>query len=107
MERDDGSESTETHTIEVYDGTQWFELEAEHGRTLRAVLREHDLSPHSWLTRYLNCDGQGHCAACSVEVEEGASKPNQWLDAFLSSRDGGRLACQLDVTSDMTIRIDS
>jgi ferredoxin len=106
VDPDEDSSSTKTHTIAVYDGTQWFELNAEHGRTLREVLRDHDLSPHNWLTQYLNCDGQGHCAACSVDIEDGEPAPDQWLDAFLDSQDAGRLSCQMDVTSDMTIRID-
>jgi ferredoxin len=94
-----------THTVVVYNGTNRHELQVEHGRTLRAALREHNLSPHGWLTRHLNCDGQGHCTACAVEVTEGEEAPEQWLDAFMHAQDLGRLSCQIDVTEDMVVRV--
>ncbi|HHP7239325.1 2Fe-2S iron-sulfur cluster-binding protein [Longibacter sp.] len=94
-----------THTVAVHDGREWHELEVQHGRTLRAVLREYDLSPHGWVTEHVNCDGQGHCSACAVEIEEGADDPEHWLDAFLSGRDLGRLSCQIEVTQDMALRV--
>jgi ferredoxin len=106
-----GCDSTErgapgtTHTVAVHDGREWHEFNVQHGRTLRAVLREHGLSPHGWLTEHVNCDGQGHCSACAVEIEKGADDPEHWLDAFLSGRDLGRLSCQIDVTRDMALRV--
>ena len=93
------------HEVSVHDGSEWHHFEAEHGRTLRAALQEHGLSPHGSLTRQLNCGGRGHCAACTVEVEEGGEKPDQWLDAFLDGQGSGRLSCQIDVTQDMTVRV--
>ncbi|MES3630975.1 MAG: 2Fe-2S iron-sulfur cluster-binding protein [Longimonas sp.] len=101
----DGHNKETSHTVSVYDGDTWHTFEAEHGRTLREVLWEHDVSPHGQLTSHLNCGGQGHCAACTVEVQEGDDDPDQWLDAFLSSQDMGRLSCQIDVTQDMTVRV--
>jgi len=98
-------EGRPTHTVSVYDGATWHELEVSHSRTLRAALWEHDLSPHGSLTRYLNCGGQGHCAACTVQVNEGAEEPDQWLDTLLHAQDVGRLSCQIEVTKDMVIRL--
>lgn len=99
------SSDTEMHTVAVKDGDAWHDLEVQHGRSLRAVLREHNLSPHGWLTRHLNCDGQGHCSACAVEVDVGAGPPDQWLDRFLNENGAGRLSCQIDVTQDMAVRV--
>lgn len=99
------SSDTETHTVAVKDGDTWHDLAVEHGRSLRAVLREHNLSPHGWLTRHLNCDGQGHCSACAVDVDVGADKPDQWLDRFLDDNGFGRLSCQINVTEDMAVRV--
>lgn len=99
------SSDQKTHTVAVKDGDTWHDLEVEHGRSLRSALREHNLSPHGWLTRHLNCDGQGHCSACAVEVEVGAGKPDQWLDRLLDENDIGRLSCQIDVTEDMAVRV--
>jgi ferredoxin len=95
----------EKHTVVVYDGSTQHEIEVQHGRTLRAALREHNLSPHGWLTRHLNCDGQGHCTACAVDVTEGEEQPEQWLDAFMDAQDLGRLSCQIHVTEDMKVRV--
>lgn len=100
-----GREGSTTHTVSVYDGATWHQLEVPHGRTLRAALRAHDLSPHGMLTSYLNCGGQGHCAACTVDIEAGAEAPDQWLDTLLQAQGIGRLSCQLDVTQDMAIRL--
>lgn len=101
----DGDNMPDTHTVVVFDGTNRHKLDVEHGRTLRAALRDHNLSPHGWLTRHLNCDGQGHCTACAVEVTEGEEAPKQWLDAFMDAQDLGRLSCQIDVTKDMAVRV--
>ena len=99
------SASKTTHTVSVHDGTEWHEFEVSHGRTLRAALWEHGLPPHGSLTSYLNCGGQGHCALCTVDIENGEEDPNQWLDSFLHAQDVGRLSCQVDVTQDMTVRL--
>lgn len=99
------SSNLETHTLKVVDGEDEHIIDAQHGRTLRAVLQEHGLSPHGWLTRHLNCQGQGHCAACTVEVQEGDPDSDQWLDAYLSSQSLGRLSCQIDITEDLTVRV--
>jgi ferredoxin len=100
-----GHDGSNTHTVSVYDGAEWHELDVPHGRTLRDALWAHDLPPHGALTRHLNCSGRGHCAACTVDIEEGAEAPDQWLDTFLHAQDVGRLSCQIDVTQDMTIRL--
>jgi ferredoxin len=102
---DSVSSTEQTHTVAVRDGDAWHDLEVEHGRTLRSVLREHNLSPHGWLTRHVNCNGQGHCSACAVEVDVGAGAPDQWLDRFLDENGIGRLSCQVEVTQDMAVRV--
>ena len=103
--RKSGQDGRTTHTVSVYDGAEWHELEVSHGRTLRAALWEHELSPHGALTSYLNCGGRGHCAACTVDIEEGAEEPDQWLDTFLHAQGIGRLSCQVNVMQDMVIRL--
>lgn len=95
----------DTHVVSVHDGSTWHDVQAEHGQSLRAVLREHDLSPHGWLTEHVNCRGEGHCAACAVEVDIGGGEADQWLDAFLDEKNAGRLACQIEVTEDMAVRV--
>lgn len=99
------SSDTKTHAVAVKKSDVWHDLEVEHGRSLRAVLRENKLSPHGWLTQHLNCDGQGHCSACAVEVDVGAEEPDQWLDRFLDENGAGRLSCQITVTQDMSVRV--
>ncbi len=99
------AEHQKTHTIKVYDGSDSYTIEARHGRNLRAVLMENDVSPHGWLTQYLNCQGQGHCAACTVQIQEGAPNSDQWLDAFMAENDLGRLSCQVDVIQDLAVRV--
>jgi len=95
----------DTHVVSVHDGNTWHDVQAEHGQSLRAVLREHDLSPHGWLTEHVNCRGEGHCATCAVEVDIGGGEADQWLDAFLDEKNAGRLACQIEVTEDMAVRV--
>jgi len=93
------------HTLKVYDGEDAHTIRVQHGRTLRTVLSEHDLSPHGWITQHVNCQGQGHCVACTVQVQEGDPDADQWLNAYLAEQDLGRLSCQIDVTQDLTVRV--
>jgi len=100
-----GSEKHEMHTLKVHDGEDAHTIQVQHGRTLRTVLFEHDLSPHGWITQHVNCQGQGHCAACTVQVQKGDPDAGQWLDAYLAKQDLGRLSCQVDVTQDLAVRV--
>jgi ferredoxin len=97
--------TTTTHTVEVWEGDTRHEIEVEDGAVLRNALTENDLSPHGWASSTLNCQGQGHCGACTVDIEGDAPEPDQWLDGLLAQQDAGRLSCQMTVDRDLTVRI--
>jgi ferredoxin len=95
----------DAHTLVVLDGDDTHAITVAHGVSLRRALQNHDLSPHGLVTEWVNCRGQGHCTACRVCIDDGAPEPEQWLDAKLDDADLGRLACMIDVTHDMTVRL--
>lgn len=95
----------DTHTVRVWDGDAWHDLDVQDGANLWQALCEHDLQPQGRLTRVLNCQGKGHCATCAVDVEGDAPEPDQWLDAMLAKSGSGRLSCQMEVDRDLTVRI--
>lgn len=75
------------------------------GRTLRDVLREHDLSPYTRLTERANCGGRGLCATCGVRVREGP-EPDHWHDKLAERFGYPRLSCQVEVREDMVVELD-
>ncbi|PEN14978.1 hypothetical protein CRI94_01405 [Longibacter salinarum] len=92
----------EYHIVSVYDGRTTYDLKIRHGRTLRAVLQEHNLSPHGGRQNTLTGRGAVQYSACAVDIDRGEQNPDQWLDAFLASRNVGRLSCEIEVKDDMS-----
>ncbi len=99
------SPGVQTHTVRVWDGDAWHDLDVPHGKNLWAVLCENDLQPQGRITRVLNCQGRGHCATCTVDVEGDAPEPDQWLDTVLAESGGDRLSCQMEVDRDLAVRV--
>lgn len=83
-------------------------IECESGEVLRDVLLAADRSPHNGPTA-LSCHGHGTCGTCAVEIEGEVTEPSGRERRRLSfpphSPDSGlRLACQVEVTDDLTVR---
>ncbi len=94
--------------VVTFDGT---DLECESGANLRTVLLEAGTTPHNGLSQYANCRGLSTCGTCAVEIEgEGAggeltSGERRRLSIPPHDLESGlRLACQVRVEDDMTVR---
>jgi ferredoxin len=102
----EGEAAQTTHTVTVHTDERTFELDVRHEATLLGALQRNGLSPFNAVSQIVNCGGQGHCGACTVDVVDGAPpEPKSILDAVLSGFDVGRLACQITVDRDMTIQV--
>lgn len=79
------------------------------GINLKKALLRNGLSPYNGLARYLNCQGMGTCGTCAVSIEGKVSaktKIEKWrLDFPPHKSDSGlRLACQVRVLGDLSVR---
>jgi ferredoxin len=87
------------------------EMKCKEGEVLRDVLlRASGVSPYNGGAEYANCNGNGLCGTCAVEVVEGevTEKTGQERRRLklppLSGAGGGvRLSCQCRVLSDLTV----
>jgi len=85
------------------------EIDVPTGTRLRKALRDAGLSPHNGQARWLNCKGLGSCGTCAVQIQ-GEVGPltamERWRLDFPPHRrgDGLRLACQVEVNSDLVVR---
>jgi len=84
------------------------QIECETGENLRDVLLDAGLSPHNGPTA-LSCHGLATCGTCAVEIEGSVAEPSKRERTRLNfpphSADSGlRLACQVAVTDDLTVR---
>jgi len=93
-----------------FDGT---EVKCKRGDILRDVLlRASGVSPHNSVAQYANCNGQGLCGTCTVEVVEGdvtektaQEKRRLRLPPHGEGTTAGyRLSCQTKVVSDVVVR---
>lgn len=93
-----------------FDGT---EVKCRHGEVLRDVLlRASGVSPYNSMAQYANCNGQGLCGTCTVEVVEGevTEKTAQEKRRLKmpphdpGANPGYRLSCQARVLSDLSVR---
>lgn len=95
-----------THSVRVYDGTQWHQLEVKDGVVLRDALLSHNLSPYTALTELVNCGGRGLCATCGVRLAEGVPA-SHWHDRAANRFGYPRLSCQIRVRKPLTVYLDT
>ncbi len=96
--------SDEIVTITVWNGTEQHQLQAPAGSNLRRLLLAHALSPYARLTKRANCGGRGLCATCGVWIDE-QPPPTHWHDRLGQRFGYPRLSCQVNVTTDLTVRL--
>jgi ferredoxin len=83
-------------------------LECKPGTILRDVILKYELRVHNGGARYLNCRGFGTCGTCAVKIM-GEVNPltakEKWRLNFPphNMEDGLRLACQVNVDSDIEV----
>lgn len=94
--------TADTCQLRVWTGETWREFAVNRGTNLRSALVAEGLSPHNWVTQYLNCQGHGLCGTCTVRVEGDVPPPTQWLDR-MTAKFSSRLSCQMTIDRDMTI----
>jgi len=85
------------------------EIDCEEGALLRDVLLEAGESPHNGRADLFNCRGLGTCGTCAVEIAGDAgdrTARETWrLDFPPHDEEAGlRLACQVRVHDDLTVR---
>lgn len=85
------------------------EITCNEGDNLRQVLLENNLPLYNGNAKIINCHGIGSCGTCAVEIEGEVLGKNWKEKARLSlpphsSDSPKRLACQVSVTGDMTIK---
>mmetsp|Transcript_21804 Transcript_21804/g.31217 ORF Transcript_21804/g.31217 Transcript_21804/m.31217 type:complete len:206 (+) Transcript_21804:71-688(+) len=111
-----------TVSLETSSGTK--ELQIQKGEILRSAMLRRGSSPHNGRSRLINCRGLGTCGTCAVEIESsddinnnksGVVEPNERntkermrlnFPPHGSSDQSAnlRLACQVQVMDDITIR---
>lgn len=93
------------HEVRVLIDDQEQILKVAHGANLRRSLLNANLSPYTRITEVMNCGGRGLCATCGVWFEAGEPQPRHWHDKSAASFGYPRLSCQIDVETDMTVRL--
>ena len=112
-----------TVSLETSSGTK--ELQIQKGEILRTAMLRRGSSPHNGRARLINCRGLGTCGTCAVEIfsdnnnnnnnSSGAVEPNERntkekmrlnFPPHGSSDQSKnlRLACQVQVVDDITVR---
>jgi ferredoxin len=91
--------------LRILNDDQCTTIEVPHGTNLREILLNQQQSPYTRLTQVANCGGRGLCATCGVWIETGEPTPQHWHDALASRFGYPRLACQITITDDLTIRL--
>ena len=101
-------------TLETSSGTK--EIQIQRGEILRTAMLRRGVSPHNGRARLINCRGLGTCGTCAVEIEAAvrAVEPNtrNTKEKRLNFPPHGssdqsqnlRLACQVQVFDDITVR---
>ena len=71
---------------------------------LREVAVANKIPIYSGLAKVANCKGNGHCGTCRVEIQ-GPSKPRNAIeDHKLKDAPNLRLACQVEVVGDLSVK---
>lgn len=88
----------------TYDGET---IECADGANLRSVLLDNGLSPHTGITKRINCGGNATCGTCAVRITEGPVRADEQATrlsiATHDDKEEVRLACQYAVTEDIVI----
>ncbi len=95
----------QTQTLTILIDEEVRQITVPHGANLRRTLLAAQISPYGTVTQKLNCGGRGLCATCGVQFETGEPDPLHWHDKLAQAGGYPRLACQISVDRDMTIRI--
>ena len=84
-------------------------IKADPGETIRKAAIRNNLSIYPHFFKFLNCRGRGLCQTCAVEIISGNAEPRneiekQQLAKKLKKNSELRLACQVKVSDNMTIK---
>ena len=81
-------------------------VECEPYTNLRQLAIDNDIDLYNGLSRYLNCEGNGICGTCTVEITppDGATKKGAKENLrFLLLKGNLRLSCQAGVVEDIVV----
>ena len=95
---------TETVPVTVVDGEERSTVDVERGQVLRDALLDAGFDVYGSVSKRANCGGRGLCGTCGVEVDQ-APEPTHWHDAAAARFGYPRLACQMTVSSPLTVRL--
>jgi ferredoxin len=71
---------------------------------LREVCVANKIPLYTGLAKFTNCHGNGRCTTCRVEVLGTASERNEIEQKALAQFPGQRLACQVEILGDLTVK---
>jgi ferredoxin len=71
---------------------------------LREVAVANKIPIYSGLAKVANCRGNGQCGTCIVEIQGPTPPRNAIEDHKLKGKDNLRLACQIEVLGDLTVK---
>ena len=87
--------------------TNWDKtLECKPHTNLRQLAIEQDIDLYNGLSRFFNCEGNGLCGTCTVEVvpqEAATRKGAKEKLRFFQLKDNLRLSCQVEVIGDIQV----
>ena len=72
---------------------------------LREVAVANKIPVYVGSSKILNCKGNGHCGTCRVELQGAGLKPRNAIEeSKLKNEPNLRLACQVEVLGDLTVK---
>jgi ferredoxin len=71
---------------------------------LREVAIANDIPIYSGFAKVANCKGNGRCGTCRVEIDGPVTLRNAVEEAKLKGLPNLRLACQVEIQGDLTVR---
>jgi ferredoxin len=72
---------------------------------LRQLAVSNNIGIYAGLAKVANCRGNGRCGTCRVEIQGSGIKPrNAVEEAKLKDVPNVRLACQIEVLGDLTVK---
>jgi len=72
---------------------------------LREIAVANAIPIYAGLAKVTNCHGNGHCGTCQVELQGSGIQPrNRIEDAKLKDKPTLRLACQIEILGDLTVK---
>jgi ferredoxin len=81
-------------------------IQVEPGENLRKAAIRNKFSVYANIHKVLNCRGRGLCTACSVQIIDGKVEPRNETETekLAKKPDDFRLACQIAVNDDLTVK---